>query len=435
MELDTIFRPAQPQHQSHSAAVLLTPPSPPLPPSSSVVPDSSSALPKKDLLCKNCKSHGLRGVGHIDATYLQPGGGMEGRHDEYMHNNSHVHAMLAESLEHAGSFSKHDVSIIPSSSPSSPTLLPLSNSDTLLPPIANLCVTPFSVNSDFVEDAYLWCDLKPFPHYAFTSPSPQHITLLSLSQVYNALLDSGCTNHIIRDLSLFHTYVSQEVSIGTANCGLLNAIETGDVKFRFSFGNKNVVFTLCGCLYAPCALINLLSMGALVEQGFNCLFSPGGITNLFYLDSHPHLPGLTLPATVLNHLSFFNLSFISLSLPSSVAFPAQVLPSSSVSVSPSTISSFPCVHLDSMLWHHQFGHLGMDATQAALTKNYVTGVQLDGSFIQNHCISCIVGKSPQKFYPSHGHHADVVSELLHMDLWSFSCPGASWQEIFLQHFG
>ena len=138
--------------------------------------------------------------------------------------------------------------------------------------------------------------------------------------------------------------------------------------------------------------------------------------NLFYPDSHPHLPGLTLPATVLNHLSFFNLSFISPSLPSSAAFPVQVLPSSSVSVSPSTVSSFPRIHLDSMMWHRQFGHLGMDATQAALMKNYVTGVQLDGSFIRNHCISCIVGKSPQKSYPFHGHRADAVSELLHMDL-------------------
>ena len=52
--------------------------------------------------------------------------------DEYMHNKSHVHAMLAESLEHTFSFSEHDVSIIPSLSPSSPTLLPLSDSDMLL---------------------------------------------------------------------------------------------------------------------------------------------------------------------------------------------------------------------------------------------------------------------------------------------------------------
>ena len=69
-----------------------------------------------------------------------------------------------------------------------------------------------------------------------------------------------------------------------------------------------------------------------------------------------------------------------------------------------------------MLWHCRFGHIGMDATQAALMKEYVTGVKLDGSFICDHCISCIVGKSPQKSYQFHGNRATHVGELLHMDL-------------------
>ena len=101
LELDTIFRPALSQQQSclpPVPPVLPTPP--PIPPSSSPTSASSSVLLKKDLLCKNCKSHGLRGVGHIDTTCFQPGGGMEGCRDEYMHNKGHVHAMLAECLEH-----------------------------------------------------------------------------------------------------------------------------------------------------------------------------------------------------------------------------------------------------------------------------------------------------------------------------------------------
>ena len=207
LELDTIFRPTQPLRASRSNGVPPIPP-PPVPPSSSVVPDSSPVLPKKDMVCKNCKSRGLRGVSHIDATCFQPGGGMEGRRDEYMHNKSHVHAMLAESLEHAFTFSKHDVSILPSTSPS-PTLLPTSDdSDLVLPPIANLCVTPFAINSDFREDAYSSCDVKSPPHIAFISTSLQYIALLSLNNLYNALLDSGCMHHIVRDRSLFHNYSS-----------------------------------------------------------------------------------------------------------------------------------------------------------------------------------------------------------------------------------
>ena len=63
-----------------------------------------------------------------------------------------------------------------------------------------------------------------------------------------------------------------------------------------------------------------------------------------------------------------------------------------------------------------FGHIGMDATRVALLKNYVTGVHLDGPFLRDHCIPCLVGKSPQRSYSYHGHRATKVGELLHMDL-------------------
>ena len=54
----------------------------------------------------------------------------------------------------------------------------------------------------------------------------------------------------------------------------------------------------------------------------------------------------------------------------------------------------------------------------ALTKDFVTGVHLKGSFVSYHCISCIVGKSPQKSYPLRGNRALFVGDLLHMDLCS-----------------
>ena len=46
----------------------------------------------------------------------------------------------------------------------------------------------------------------------------------------------------------------------------------------------------------------------------------------------------------------------------------------------------------------------------------MTGVNLEGAFIQDHCIPCLVGKSPQHSYPSQGNRAMKIGELLHMDL-------------------
>lgn len=142
----------------------------------------------------------------------------------------------------------------------------------------------------------------------------------------------------------------------------------------------------------------------------SCTFSPGGITKLSYPEDHPRLPGLTLAATVVNRLSFLNLVFIPPDPPTtSTALPAIADPSPSA-------YSFPQIKLDSTLWHRRFGHIGMDATRATLMKNYVKGVQFDGPFIQDHCIPCLVGKSPQRSYTYNGHRATKIGELLHMDL-------------------
>ena len=96
-----------------------------------------------------------------------------------------------------------------------------------------------------------------------------HTALLSLVDSYNTLLDSGCAHHIIWDWALIINYTVQSISVGTANCGSLDALGSGDVEFCYPFGDCFVVFTLCGCLYAPLAPINLLSVGALVEQGMS----------------------------------------------------------------------------------------------------------------------------------------------------------------------
>ena len=76
-----------------------------------------------------------------------------------------------------------------------------------------------------------------------------------MSNAYNAILDSGCTHHIVRDRALFRNYADRAISVGTANCGSLDALGTGDVVFRYPYGAHFVTFTLQGCLYAPTAPI------------------------------------------------------------------------------------------------------------------------------------------------------------------------------------
>ena len=428
LELDTIFRSSshsQPARPSRPPPVPL-PVAPGPAPASLPTPPDPSRIPKKELTCSNCKSRSLRGIGHTDATCFQPGGGMEGRREEYMSNKTRVHALFAECLENAFSVSDPPLSPDdPPPSPASPLPPSMPDSDFFLPPTANLCVTPFATNSDDCGDFYIPCDPTKFsPYAAFPTTVLQPLVFLSMVSSFNALLDSGCTHHIVRDRALFRGYVPRSISVSTANCGSLDALGTGDVEFRYPFGDRLITFTLRGCLYAPTAPINLLSVGALVERGMSCLFSPGGLTKVFFPANHPKFPGLAFSATVTNRLSFLQLDFIPPVSSAPLAFPAQVSSQvtaaslSSVSSSPPVppLPSFPRLKLDSMLWHRRFGHVGMDATRAVLTKDYATGVKLDGSFIRDYCISCIVGKSPQKSYPLRGNRALHVGDLLHMDL-------------------
>jgi hypothetical protein len=425
MDLEVAFRnsnpPAHPRsgpRPSPLATQMLAPPPlphlqpPPVPTAStSSVPATQSRVPRQSLSCNNCKDRGLRFTGHTDGTCFQPGGGMEGRREEYMSNKGRFHAMFVECLDNASSFHDPTTHSDLLSPPSSPFFPPTLDDELVLPPLVNLCVASSAQNVDFRDDLYIPCSLKFPPPQALASIDFKSAAMVSMVSLYNALLDSGCT-HIIRDRHLFCSYLAKPISVGTANCGSLDALGTGDVEFRYPFGDRHVIFTLRGCLYAPGAPINLLSVGALVERGMSCLFSPGGITKVFYPRTHAKLPGFTFLATVSNRLSFLKLDFISPE-PLASAFPARALIPSVQERAP---TSFPRLRLDSLLWHCHFGHIGMEATRFALTKDYVRGVQFEGAFIRDHCIPCLVGKSPQHTYSHNGHRASKVGELLHMDI-------------------
>ena len=415
LEQDTIFRAASQaqstrsnqRSQVSSSAVI----SPAVIPVASVNAPSSASAPastdthsqpsRASSFCTNCKA-----PGHLVATCFKKGGGMEGRRAEYMANREQVRAFFAEMLDDAADNFEVDFPSLPDP-PVDPGHLPPMLDDQLVQPMAAMSLNLDAPNTSVHFDLYHKRDIE-ISHFAFSGSTDFTTSaLVSVLSLYNALLDSGCTHHIVRDRSLFSNYTSKSISIGTANCGTLAALGTGDVDFKSLFGSQSVIFTLRGCLHAPSSPINLLSVGALVERGMSTLFSPGGITKVSFPDNHPSLPGFALTATVANRLSFLKLDFLS---------PPSPDPLDGSTASAFYAPSFPRVKTDSMLWHRRFGHIGMDATRAALTKSYVEGVAFDGPFLHDHCVSCIIGKSPRQSYSHHGHRASKIGELLHMDL-------------------
>jgi len=279
-------------------------------------------------------------------------------------------------------------------------------------PLAPLPVSSFLVpNPTIRRDYFAEHDPDKFL-MAFMSNNVEDfksIAFLSLVGRFNSALDSGCTDHIIHHREIFQNYdTSKAVSIGTANSGSLEALAGGDVSFCVPYHDRHgqvqqILFTLRNCLYAPDAPVNLISVGALNEQGLMVTFNPGASTELSLPPDDPDLPGFTFHVTVIQRLSLLHCDFVlpgdNLLKPS--AFPAI---------------SFPDIVPSPSLWHRQFGHLGKDAMWAALTQDYVRGAVFWGSFSHENCIACIIGKSPQHSYAHNGHRASQIGELLHMDL-------------------
>ena len=404
LELDVIFRSAAHVSRSSRIPPNSVPPSAltdPVPKSTAQSSSTESGqTTTKDNPPKICSNCGKRG--HLVPTCFAPGGGMEGRRDEYKRDRNKVVAMLVASLDEA----YDDQDDLPTDNPTimapfSPDILPVAT------PIPTLPVSSSTFQNDYVlRDLYPMRD--PIKPSVFTTSSEiDSLALLTLGDRFNSCLDSGCTDHIIKDKDLFQTYdTSGAMDVGTANCGSLSAKASGDVSFRLPYRDRFVYFTLRHCLHAPDAPINLLSVGAFNEAGLTVTFAPDKPTSISYPASDPELPDLTFSATVIRRLSLLRLDFVH----------PPLIPTAPVLSNAFSALTFPKPIPTAHLWHRRFGHIGLDATKEALTKDYVTGIQYDGPFTHDHCVACVVGKSPQHSYSHNSYRATKPGELIHMDI-------------------
>lgn len=78
--------------------------------------------------------------------------------------------------------------------------------------------------------------------------------------------------------------------------------------------------------------------------------------------------------------------------------------------------SFPVISNSFELWHCHFGHLGKEATQNMLTKNYATRITYKPTIqTSSRCIPCLIGKVPQTPFAHHAKRALKVCDLIHID--------------------
>jgi hypothetical protein len=379
----------------------------------------SSSATTTTITTKNQDPCGNCGGAHPTPDCYQKGGAMEGRRDEVLSRRAFRTKVQAHIAVPDGD--------PPDTSPDESHADTIQIEDTipLDDPVdtAFVSVASAHVNNDIFLLSYVFAAVSEDPVIAsiasedsLFSPTVQPVVFMSCSHLFNSLLDSGCTDHLICDRRYFWTYSTTEsVSIKTANCGSMTALGRGDVKFRVHIGDQPVVWTLKDCLHAPEVPVNLLSVGAMQDAGIDFHFPGGPVvrdTILYLPKSLSSGPRLRVLATRVNRLSFLQCNFLDP--------PAPLDP-----VPPTVFPVFPNSTLSPDLWHRCLGHPSREITRLVLTKpGYATGVSFVGSFDDTRCVSCVLGKAPQAPYASHNHRPSELLDVVHIDIMG-SFPVAS----------
>ena len=123
------------------------------------------------------------------------------------------------------------------------------------------------------------------------------------------------------------------------------------------------------------------------------------LTTIQFPGTHPTFPGLEIVAEFHHHLSFLNSKYaVPRPAPGTVFGPLPP-PSAPTSLPPAAcddvaayVVNFKAPPLTQDLWHRRLGHIGQDATRAVITKDYASGVRLDGPISYGDvCVPCLLG--------------------------------------------
>jgi len=74
--------------------------------------------------------------------------------------------------------------------------------------------------------------------------------------------------------------------------------------------------------------------------------------------------------------------------------------------------------MDINLAHQKFGHISHNAIRHAVSKGYITGIELDNQSKPEFCEACAKAKSARQLFPKESEtQATKYSEWVHWDLW------------------
>jgi transposase InsO family protein len=195
------------------------------------------------------------------------------------------------------------------------------------------------------------------------------------------LIDSGCTNHMTYDRTLFKDLKPTQVSkVRIGNGGYISAKGKGTVVISTSSGIK----TISDVLYVPDIDQNLLSVGQLIERGFKVSFE-NQLCLIF------DTTGREILRVKMRGKSF---SFDPIEEEQAVYF---------TEVSPTE------------LWHKRLGHCHIQRMMNMKNNDMTRGLPMLSNHLPN-CNACQFGKQIRKPFPKTVWRATQKLQLIHTDV-------------------
>eukprot|EP00253_Pinus_taeda_P033571 PITA_33571 len=210
-------------------------------------------------------------------------------------------------------------------------------------------------------------------------------------------LDSGCSNHMTGKLALFSALdqsVKSQVTLGTDS--KISVMGKGEVKIFTKKGERK---TIAYVYYVPGMRCNLLSIGQLVQKGYNVFFENDVCTIMNRAPSKRCIAEVKMTRNKM--------------------FPLRIradLKNKEV-IAAVTQEAFQSMPKDeNWLWHLRFGHLNFGGLNLLSRKGMVRGLPLIEK-PYSLCKGCILGKQHRESFPTgKSIRAKAPLEIVHSDL-------------------
>jgi hypothetical protein len=218
------------------------------------------------------------------------------------------------------------------------------------------------------------------------------------------VLDSGATSHLIQAWEYFWSYDPEKAcQVTTANLGTLRTEASGDCHAYVSAGGRQTRIKLKDCLHSPQAVLNLVSVGRLIDAQISCTFAANGV-------QLSRNGSVFASGNMVNRLFVIDIEFIPAPI-RDITFPRKLVPPTD------TIMLFAKVAETLELWHLRLGHPS-EAAMKALVRS-AQGINLGRSHnVPYRCEPCILSKHAALPHPIAlcAQPPTTLLELVHCDI-------------------